>query len=69
MVSEGDFLAGLDDVGNAELRLVRVGEPVTGGLMTVLSGLRAGERILAAPPPGIAAGWSTQQQQQPEEGR
>jgi hypothetical protein len=54
----------LDDQGNAELRLIRVGEPVPRGLITVLSGLRPGERILADPPPGIAAGWSTQQQQQ-----
>jgi multidrug efflux pump subunit AcrA (membrane-fusion protein) len=59
----------LDEQGNAELRLIRVGEPVPGGLMTVLSGLRPGERILADPPPGIAAGWSTRQQQQPDEGR
>jgi RND family efflux transporter MFP subunit len=61
----------LDEQGNAELRLIRVGEPVPGGLITVLSGLQPGERILADPPPGIAAGWSTQQQrpQQPEEGR
>jgi multidrug efflux pump subunit AcrA (membrane-fusion protein) len=58
----------LDEQGNAELRLVRVGEPVPGGLITVLSGLRPGERILADPPPGIAAGWSTQQQQ-PDGGR
>jgi RND family efflux transporter MFP subunit len=60
----------LDEQGNAELRLIRVGEPVPGGLITVLSGLRPGERILADPPAGIAAGWSTlQQNQQSEEGR
>lgn len=60
----------LDEQGNAELRLIRVGEPVPGGLITVLSGLRPGERILADPPAGIAAGWSTQEQrQQSEEGR
>jgi multidrug efflux pump subunit AcrA (membrane-fusion protein) len=50
----------LDDQGNAQLRLIRVGETVPGGLITVLSGLRPGERILADPPSGIAAGWSTQ---------
>jgi multidrug efflux pump subunit AcrA (membrane-fusion protein) len=50
----------LDEQGNAQLRLIRVGEPVPGGLITVLSGLRPGERILADPPAGIAAGWSTQ---------
>ena len=59
----------LDSQGKAELRLIRVGEPVPGGLISVLSGLRPGERILADPPPGIAAGWSTQQQQQSDEGR
>jgi len=59
----------LNEQGGAELRLIRVGEPVPGGLITVLSGLRPGERILADPPPGIAAGWSTQQQQSPKHGR
>lgn len=50
----------LDERGTPQLRLVRVGEPVPGGLITVLSGLRPGERILADPPPGLAAGWATQ---------
>ena len=50
----------LDDQGNTQLRLIRVGEPVPGGLVTVLSGLRSGERIIADPPAGITAGWSTQ---------
>lgn len=53
----------LDEQGNFELRLIRIGEPAPGGLITVLSGLRSGERILADPSPGVAAGWSTQQQQ------
>jgi len=55
----------LDGQGNAELRLIRVGEPLPDGLIAVLSGLRPDERILADPPPGVAAGWSTQQQRQP----
>jgi multidrug efflux pump subunit AcrA (membrane-fusion protein) len=59
----------LDDQGNPDLRLIRIGQPVPGGLITVLSGLRAGERILADPPPGIAAGWATQKKQQPAKGR
>jgi len=59
----------LDERGNAELRLIRVGEPIPGDLITVLSGLRSGERILADPPPGVAAGWSTQQRGQPDTGR
>jgi multidrug efflux pump subunit AcrA (membrane-fusion protein) len=50
----------LDEQGNPQLRLVRLGEPVPGGLTTVLSGLRPGERILADPPAGVAASWSTQ---------
>jgi multidrug efflux pump subunit AcrA (membrane-fusion protein) len=50
----------LDEQGNVQLRLVRLGEPVPGGLVTVLSGLRPGERILADPPAGVAANWSTQ---------
>jgi multidrug efflux pump subunit AcrA (membrane-fusion protein) len=50
----------LDEESNAQLRLVRLGEPVPGGLVTVLSGLRPGERILADPPAGVAANWSTQ---------
>ena len=50
----------LDEQGTPQLRLIRVGEPVPGGLITVLSGLRSGERILADPIAGVAAGWSTQ---------
>jgi len=48
----------VDDEGNAQLRLIRVGEPTPRGGVTVLSGLRAGERILSNPGPGIATGWS-----------
>jgi len=59
----------LDAQGNPDLRLIRVGQPVPGDLITVLSGLRPGERILADPPPGIAAGWATQKQQRPTKGR
>jgi len=59
----------LDAQGNPDLRLIRIGQPVPGGLITVLSGLRPGERILADPPPGIAAGWATQKQQRPPKGR
>jgi hypothetical protein len=44
--------------GNAQLRLIRVGEPTPRGGVTVLSGLRAGERILANPGPGVTTGWS-----------
>jgi RND family efflux transporter MFP subunit len=48
----------VDEDGNAQLRLIRVGEPTPRGGVTVLSGLRAGERVLSNPGPGIATGWS-----------
>ncbi len=48
----------LDETGNPQLRLIRVGEPSPRGGITVLSGLRAGERILSNPGSGIATGWS-----------
>lgn len=61
----------LDDDGKPQLRLIRLGEPAAppesrrraaGGsdmsYITVLSGLRLGERILANPGPGVANGWS-----------
>ncbi|CAK0774281.1 exported hypothetical protein [Gammaproteobacteria bacterium] len=40
----------------SELRMVRVGERV-GNTYSILSGLNIGERILATPTPGVAAGW------------
>jgi len=49
----------LDDSGTPQLRLIRTGEQVSGGFMTVLSGLRPGERVLADPGPGVTAGWSS----------
>lgn len=48
----------LSDSGEPQLRLIRVGEERSGGLLTVLSGLKAGERVLANPSSGVAAGWS-----------
>jgi multidrug efflux pump subunit AcrA (membrane-fusion protein) len=48
-----------DEDGNPMLRLIRVGEQLSGGYSTVLSGLQAGERVLRNPPPGISAGWAT----------
>ena len=44
--------------GEPELRMVRVGENLSGGFTTVLSGLIAGERILRNPPASIASGWA-----------
>jgi multidrug efflux pump subunit AcrA (membrane-fusion protein) len=48
----------IDDQGHPRLRLVRLGEQQPDGMVHVLSGLRPGERVLADPPPGVAAGWS-----------
>lgn len=42
----------------AELRMIRPGSEVEGGMVTVLSGLRVGERIAVDPPPGMGSGWS-----------
>ncbi len=52
----------LDDDGKPQLRLVRLGEPAPDqpDAISVLSGLRAGERILINPGPGVASGWSPQ---------
>ncbi|WP_246237527.1 efflux RND transporter periplasmic adaptor subunit [Caldichromatium japonicum] len=48
----------LNEQNEPQLRLIRVGEELGGGFVTVLSGLRPGERILANPGPRVSAGWS-----------
>ncbi|MBB1073340.1 efflux RND transporter periplasmic adaptor subunit [Rhodoferax sp. 4810] len=48
----------LDEHNRPQLRLIRVGEPVPPNDVTILSGLRAGERILANPAPTVTTGWS-----------
>jgi RND family efflux transporter MFP subunit len=48
----------LDEQGNPELRLIRVGEPRPDGKVTVLSGLRPGERVLENPGAGVTSNWS-----------
>jgi multidrug efflux pump subunit AcrA (membrane-fusion protein) len=48
----------LDDSGKPQLRLIRIGEEMSGGFVTVLSGLAAGERVLANPGPRVTAGWA-----------
>ena len=45
--------------GQPELRMIRVGENLSSGFTTVLSGLAAGERILSNPPATVASGWSS----------
>lgn len=42
-----------------ELRLIRVGESLDNGYVSVLSGLSAGERILRNPANGVASGWAS----------
>jgi len=41
-----------------ELRLIRLGDYVSGNQVAVLSGLKVGERIYATPPVGGSSGWS-----------
>jgi multidrug efflux pump subunit AcrA (membrane-fusion protein) len=48
----------LAESGEPQLRLIRVGEEVSGGYVTVLSGLIAGERVLTNPGPRVTAGWA-----------
>ncbi|MCG6896478.1 MAG: efflux RND transporter periplasmic adaptor subunit [Thiocapsa sp.] len=49
----------VNERGEPQLRLIRVGEELSGGMVTVLSGLRAGERVLTNPGPRVTAGWAT----------
>ena len=48
----------IDDRGIPQLRLIRIGEEMSGGFVTVLSGLMAGERVLTDPGPRVTAGWA-----------
>ncbi len=41
-----------------ELRLIRVGESLDNGFVSVLSGLTSGERVLRNPANGVASGWA-----------
>jgi len=54
----------LNPQNRTELRLIRLGESVNGNGMTVLSGIRVGEQIYTAPPPGMSSNWSPQAGQQ-----
>ncbi len=44
--------------GKTELRLIRLGEYVSGNRVAVLSGLKVGERIYAVPPSGASSDWN-----------
>ena len=48
----------LAEGGEPQLRLIRIGEELGNGFVTVLSGLAAGDRILANPGPRVTAGWA-----------
>ncbi len=49
----------LNAKNQSELRLLRLGEVVDNTNITVLSGIRSGERIYAQPTPGMASGWKS----------
>ena len=44
--------------GKTELRLIRLGEYVSGDRVAVLSGLKVGERVYASPPAGTSSDWN-----------
>ncbi len=48
----------VEEAGVPELRLIRLGEEVSPEYVSVLSGLRSGERVLRDPGPRVTAGWS-----------
>ena len=49
----------LNQKNKSELRLLRLGETVDNENVTVLSGIRTGERIYAQPTAGMASGWQS----------
>jgi hypothetical protein len=53
----GVYVIGPD--GSPELRLIRVGENLSGGFTSVLSGLSEGERIIRDPNGGVTSGWAS----------
>ncbi|NOY66311.1 MAG: efflux RND transporter periplasmic adaptor subunit [Gammaproteobacteria bacterium] len=48
-----------NDKNKSELRLLRLGESVDNASISVLSGLKTGERIYTRPTPGMASGWES----------
>lgn len=48
----------MNNDNRVELRIVRTGAEVGGDRVSVLAGVRAGERVVVDPPPGIRSGWS-----------
>jgi len=49
----------INQKNKSELRLLRLGEAVDNTSISVLSGLRTGERIYAQPSAGMASGWQS----------
>lgn len=49
----------VSDKGEPQLRLIRVGEDLGSGYISVLSGLQAGERILLNPNSAVSSGWAS----------
>jgi multidrug efflux pump subunit AcrA (membrane-fusion protein) len=44
------------DDNRADLRFVRLGEPIGPDLVRVLAGLKEGDRVVRQPPPGLTSG-------------
>lgn len=59
----------LNQENKTELRLVRLGEIVDPRTVSVLSGVRPGERLFATPPPGMSSDWTPQAQDAPNSKR
>jgi multidrug efflux pump subunit AcrA (membrane-fusion protein) len=49
----------VNDKNVAQLRLIRVGEDLGGGYISVLSGLQPGERIMRNPSSAVTSGWAS----------
>jgi RND family efflux transporter MFP subunit len=47
----------VNEENRTELRLVRMGDEVSRDYVSVLSGLKPNERVIADPRPGMASGW------------
>lgn len=46
----------VDDAGELKLRLIRIGDETGSGDVSVISGIKVGDRILANPSAGTRAG-------------
>ena len=43
--------------GGSSVRMVRLGQRLGNGMIEVLSGVKAGQRIVDNPPSGVGSGW------------